>query len=316
MDINNLLLAYLVLFFILLLVYLFNNTKSTEYHPITTAKLKIKNLETVNTYYNDLQKHDNDSQNVHNLHVINALRKKYTRLVELNIDFESLILPTINKLLSFGLSINEIDAVRMQEIINQIEKCAKMYDINKQYRISRVLTEINKGKLISSLSQPDDSISESYILTLIWNRIHHTDNHDNVNIMEIALLDQLLDCVTDSSIDIHFVCITGRVARMISSLSLLDKDPILFEPEKDTKEIANLAYSKAHNILQNELKNNNMESVYISDPSKLTIDDQNNLNKFEESVRNQIKEVLHAEYKNILSAEDLSIIIIKAQSGV
>jgi hypothetical protein len=83
------------------------------------------------TYYDDIQTHDNDSQNVHNSMVIKLLAKKFQRLLELsklidNKDIEG-----------SGMEKTEIENAKIDESIYQIKKFSEEY-----------LTQLNKDNKI------------------------------------------------------------------------------------------------------------------------------------------------------------------------
>lgn len=295
------------------------------------------------SYFEKIQTHDDDSQNVHNSQVITDLTKKYQKLVELYENDQT----QTKELTEAGLSLEEIQNVRVQETILQIENCANKHfkpDViegndEKLKNVKRFLEDMNKGYSITSLSPHEMPIKENWILTLVWQRIHNQDNQKNVELMEIALLDQLIDCVQKDNDALNMimqflfneiqdedepenmnenkslVCINGRVARVISSLSLLDNDPVLFEPIRDEKELANMAYSKASSILQEELKVQNMEKIYIS-TEKRSKEEQEKLEKFEKHVKDQIERTLLADYKDVISESKLKEIIEKSKAGV
>jgi len=309
----------------------------------------IKDKEKTDSYFEKLQEHDNDSQNVHNPQIISSLTKKYNRLVELNNYFS---LSQAKELEEAGLSRDDIKKAKFNEVNAQILAFANEYfpadpDENIHARnelckkkVQKVLEEISKDNTISSIAQLTnaDPISESWILVLVWERINHSDNQENSKAMKIALIDQLVDCfqkksdLVDAMMNLlfpgnsqeqdnlpdksHLVCINGRVGRVISSLTLLDKDPLLNEPEKDTKEIANLAYLKASSILRDELEKNNIKEVYTKDSGELTENEKKKLEDFEKHVKNQIENIISKEYQNSISSVELKEIIKKAQEGV
>lgn len=288
-------------------------------------------------YFSELEDHSNDPQNAHDHQVIISLKEKYQRLIELYKDG-----PEIEELKKAGLSEVEIKEAKTMDCINEIYQYAlRKLDINDKKKIEEVLTEISKGFIITSLDP--NGVKENWILTLIWDRINHPENEQNKENMKEALIHQLLDCIQTTQemfgdmIQIitplgdtpHVVCINGRIARLISSLSLLDKDPILSKPELDEKEISNLAYMKAYSILQknlkrkvpknkgfNRLEGKCMEEIYIKDPEKLENDEKELLKHFETHVRKEITHSLKKEYQEIISPKLLNDIIDKSLMGI
>ena len=288
-------------------------------------------------YFNDLEDHSNDPQNAHDHQVIISLKEKYQRLTELHKDG-----PEIDELKKAGLSDMEIREAKIMDSINEIYQYAlKKLNNDDKKKIEEVLTEISKGYTITSLD--NNGVKESWILTLIWERINHPENEKNRENMKEALLYQLIDCIQTTQemfgdiIQIitplgdapHVVCINGRIARLISSLSLLDEDPILNKPELDEKEISNLAYMKAYSILQKNLKRKVpknrgfqrlegkiMEEIYIKDPDKLEDDEKKLLKHFESHVKKEITHSLKKEYQEIVSSKLLNEIIEKSLMGI
>jgi hypothetical protein len=114
----------------------------------------------------------------------------------------------------------------------------------------------------------------------------------------------------------HVVCVNGRVARIISALSLLDNDSILAEPELDEAEIKNLAYSKANNILQKNLKEAGLEDLYIADREKISAEDKVKIEMLENKIREEIGDVLKKEYNNFVPTKSLTEIIAQAQEAI
>lgn len=287
---------------------------------IKTPNINIKKPE---EYFTKLESHANDSQNTHDSTILSSLTMKYKRLKELYDNKEY-----SNEILKAGITEEELNNAKIDEIIFQIKKLSKEYYNNeeKQNKINNILDEISKNNTITSISEEKIPVYEKYILLLVWTRIHHKDNEENMKKMEIMLLDQLIDCYESIKINIgiinvmtpeHSVCINGRVGRIISSLTLLDNDKILSDPEKDEKEIANLAYSKAYKILTTELKKNKrIDELYNTNHDKLSDDEFDEVIEFENKIKLKIERELTNEYKNYISSQKLKNIIEKAKQGI
>lgn len=232
--------------------------------------------------------------------------------------------------------------------INNVEqtRCANM----EREKITSVLNEIQKGNTITSISNAVDEngsripISEDWILTLAWEHIH---SHDNIPVqknLQEALYDQLIDAtytfssgsIANDILRLFFgnnfindgnttrlviqpVCINGRVGRILSSFTLIDTDPILAEPEKDDKEIANEAYTKANRILEEELNKfiinipdspeTRIRDLYSKDDSDLTDNERTIVTDFSNHVRKVVAETLHKEYEHLIDEKLLVNIV-------
>jgi hypothetical protein len=322
----------------LTLPFLLHEEEPRNIHPPAAVPAANKK-ETSLQYYEGLEEHDNDSQNVHNPNIVNNLSAKYHRLVEICKLSEEFI---------HILSADELRQSKKASTLQQIRQRA-----NERYstvetenlalkKIDLFLHEVEKGVAIMSLSQdyPDgDVVHEDQVLALVWERIQSQANHARRPQLEIALFDQMIDGVRKSDFlnimnrflnaeqnevnnTLSPVCVNGRVARMLTSLTLLDVDPILAEPEKDDKEIINLAYTNSANILQHELKkwpvlapNRTMEEIY-NDTSSPTTAENVELAKFGAHVRKEIEKELRNKYTDILEVNVLEDTIQKALSGI
>jgi hypothetical protein len=304
-------------------------------------------------YYGDLEEHDNDSQNVHDSSVVKVLRKKYEKLVEL--------LPSNFDVLHAGVSLEEIQKAKIAATFLELEeKIKKYYNVqHKNQKITGIvmdlnirksiifLEEVKKGFLITSI-EPEKGVKEDWVLTLVWERIHQPVNKENCEKMEIALIDQILEGVKKKSPLVHTflnlmgfpqpqddtiegthnpVCINGRVGHILASLTLLDNDPVLSEPEKDEKEVANLAYWKAGKITTDllstwvpeesmKLSKKTIKELYNDVSDTLTENEKSIIGKFEKHCKLEIEKELKKEYSGMISDEKLEDIISKAQQGV
>jgi len=217
-------------------------------------------------------------------------------------------------------------------------------------KMSCVLEEIQKGYTITSISNAVDengsriAIAEDWILTLAWERIHSKDNVSVQDNLKESLYDQLIDAtyifragsIAGDIIRLFFrnnipdedtgtrdvirpVCINGRVARVLSLFTLIDTDPVLSEPEKDNKEVANEAYTKANHILEQELDkfqinlpelaDFSMRDLYIKDEDELTPRERTVVNNFSDHVKRVMTETLRNDYENIIEEKTLFNII-------
>jgi hypothetical protein len=282
----------------------------------------------VDSYYQKVQTHDNDSQNSHDSFIVKCLVKKYKRLVELNADLPKPEIGDTDPIALQNLLVN----TTFMEIRNEAMKM-KHFELT---RINLVLADIAKGSPISYLDTTED-----IVLMHVWRRIHAPANTGNTN-MVMTLLEQLINATEQSTpvmdlingllpeLNFHIpraqqgpvtysvVCCGGRIARILSSLTLQDADPILAEPEKDGKELANEAYTKSHKIYCDMLatQSDEFKKIYEQiDTSTLSDAEKKNIDEFNDSVKKQIEIILKQDYIDI-NSEALNIIIKTAQSAI
>ena len=79
-------------------------------------KVPAKDSKNPTKYYENLQEHDNDSQNSHNHQVISGLARKYKRLVELSSFVQSN--SQISELLKAGISLEELKIAKINECLD------------------------------------------------------------------------------------------------------------------------------------------------------------------------------------------------------
>lgn len=274
-------------------------------------------------FFEKIQKinHNNDPQNVHDTLVVNGITKIYKRLEELNErDFPGGGGEMKNQtILEVNAEINKFAAKYLQKKAKNDEEFREMGE-----KIDFMLETINNGNKISCVNE-----KENWILCQLWRRSNSQENGEKGEQIKEALIDGLLDCV--KSPILSFVplirgddkysseCPQGRIARMISSLTLIDVDPVLSSPIMDEKEMENVIYLKASSILKRELMNydgGKIENIYTADEDTLSDDSKEKIKKFESHVRDCMQKELTEEYKNILDFEKLNNIIKKAQAGI
>lgn len=327
-----------------------NNNQVSQNTQVSNNQVpQINNIKKPDEYYNRLEKHDYDSQNSHDHVVVICLNNKYKKLM----DYE---MHNIKEILSANINFEEVQQIKINEALRQINDYLNTLQSNIKIKINKVLKSIRPDSIVTSIhyNNPDlkvegnGTIKEQWILTLIWNRINHPDNINKIDLLKQSFVDQMVDClenygnlrinaqtqspivntfinmytnrfVNDISNRKHVVCAGGRLSRLFSILVLLDNDPILSEPIKDTYEMTNLLYSKAHNILQTELNNFNIKTLYettdINDVN-IPLEDKQRLIEFEKHVKNKIDIVLTNEYKQYFNEKKLKFLIKKAQDGV
>ena len=279
----------------------------------------------------DKEYHDDDPQNSHDSVVVASLNKKYKKLIDLY-DWS-----TFDEAEKNNLKPSEIQTSINLETIKEVRSACDKYvnNMDKKLKINKVLNTISEENTLTSFDfhvkeyKDKIKVTDSWILYLIWQRIHHADNLKNQELLEQALIDQLYDCYENNDPMVglflvalvgenkgHVVCVNGRVARIISSLSLLDNDPILAEPEKDIAEITNMAYSKASQILKSTLEKNKAAELYSKSREKMSTEEKTTIDKIENDVKNNIKQTLTSEYQGFVPTKVLDNIILTAQEAI
>ena len=262
--------------------------------PATKKRAKDENID---TYYNNLEKHSDSSQNVHDSQINKYLTRKYSRLLELNNEIEETKID--------GITADELYDSKKVHTFIQIQKVAECYIqkdldnkiINKgearirRKKINLILEMIRNSNTLTSIDPNYNEIHEDDILMHVWTRIHHPSNKEYRDSLEISLVDELLDGVEEKT-EVHemvdnilghlmgtqnqhhddpflnkygTVCINGRAGRMLSCFTLLDADEILQEPEKDLNEVANEAYSKVPLILKQQYQSYKIQNPTLKD---------------------------------------------------
>lgn len=135
-----------------------------------------------------------------------------------------------------------------------------------------------------------DNETEEDIWYTVWRRIHSKDNLENRNSLLLAFKQAIEDCVEDK----HLVCTTGRVTRVLDSLTLLDANLEISKSIK-TDDIARKdVYDSAHKILQREL--NKRGALFKKQYEDDTVD---NTEEFDKHVKECIeRELEDSKYKN------------------
>ncbi len=153
------------------------------------------------------------------------------------------------------------------------------------------------------------------ILCMIWDRIMCPENQGVREDLIQALIQQLCDCVQDSSV----VCVKGIVGRLFQVFIMLDVSSELSAPITTTQEFQNEALAKTRHILESSLSDfktggRSMLDIYTDMPQNLTPEETELVSSFEDFVKTQISDTLRADYEHLVSGAELSDIIVKAQS--
>lgn len=282
----------------------------------------------IDKHYASLESHSNDPQNSHDHQILEGLRKKYKRLLELE---EPLL--TVD-------GVDKKDMIKMLEnqTLGEIRGLAEKH--KHKMLVLRTLAVVSKANSISSLDALNPT-TELAVLTLVWKRIHHPDNmaldKDKISFcskMEDMMLCMLADCVEKKKPGVNaadlvinvlvgnlnsngLICIGGRVSRILCVLTGLDQDEILAEPEKDLKEYENQMMYQAAKIIKNEIEQNEeFKRLYCQVEEFLSEDELTQLHKMESALKDKMGAILWDEYVSFMPQDSLLSMIDRAKSGV
>jgi len=337
------------------LINIVRNTEQVE-PAAPTQQARDRQTQTADEFFQELNDHNDEPQNVHNSQIRKALTARLLRIIELNggmhesyevgglqIPHEQYIQAKLHHTSQeiINRSRQYLNGMVLLEAITQEEAELRLAKVNL------VLVKISQGyDLVMTDGIP---YKENLILVHVWDRINHADNFGNREQLQIALIDNLIDAVEERptallamdniintmlggahqhagiSTTHHTVCINGRMGRVLTSFVLLDADPAIAAPEMDEKELANEAYSKASVILDRELdtykvklpeNKRTIQDIYIADEDTLSQRELLVLRAFEDHVKETIAEELRRDYDGVLPYEQVTAIITKAHAGV
>lgn len=134
------------------------------------------------------------------------------------------------------------------------ERC-KHLEPSKRRKAEATLSKIDDG-FISGLND-----TESDIFALVWSRSHHEANENNKEEIQNAILDALVDSVNNDQYNTT-VCVTGRAARYVGALAILDFD------DKSTKVMTyemhkNEIFNDCKSIIENEIKSLSVDPTSV-----------------------------------------------------
>lgn len=301
-------------------------------------------------FFENIQQHGDDAQNVHDPLIRKDMTNKLSKIIEYNtkrygsLEQRSQEVGMTTDQFTMSKMINTTHEIKRKSIAyfnsqilgltdpDAIVEKRRQTDINL-HKIGIVLEKVSAGYPI--VMSNEQTYREDFILNNVWDRINDDDNNQHKEQLQIALIDNIVDCAYKMDInmldpqfaqvvqlimgDAYTVhCINGRVARFITSMVLLDADPIIAKPEMDAKEIANEAYTKAYTILSKELdeQTEEVQTWFNTKETELTPEQLKIVKDLEHHIKNRIADVLREDYKDILEGPELDKIIGKAQAGV
>ncbi|ARA72200.1 hypothetical protein BNJ_00380 [Kaumoebavirus] len=226
-------------------------------------------------YFENKQHWTNDPQNVHDSGVNRDLLNKFEKMREINGD------PDIRKF--------------QQEAQSYI---AKLPAEKRQSAMNVYRTICGNAHHLSSINAP-----EIELWAHVWKR-----GNDNKEIRE-SVITSMADCEENG----HVVCTTGRAARAISSLTLLDNNPTLSIPAKTYEMIRNEVFEKSAQLFR--------ESLISRDPGFVDMYNKGEASEaetkqFEDGVKEQISSYVINTYGDSLNGGQIQKIIGEAQAGV
>jgi hypothetical protein len=191
------------------------------------------------------------------------------------------------------------------DIRNEILKHGGNED--KKGRALRVFERMTKPNYISSL---DDT--ENNVLLNIWKRIHDPENEEHKSSLKEALVDSLSEGVENNT----EICVTGRCAHALSTLTLLDKDPNLSKPMKTREILRGEAFLKASQIIKSTLAETDKQTVdAYQGVLPVAQDIEPKVTALERNLVDKIDETLRKDYADV-KPDILEEIIKDAKAGV
>lgn len=240
--------------------------------------------EEINVFLEASKSFTSDPQNTHDSSVNGDLRKT---VKELQSTYPQ-------NLKSFKDSLDEIRKYIETAKIPEFKKEKAKKSLDLAYQNNYILTL---------------NCKEGDILSMTWERSKHENNKNNCELIKNAILDSLVDCISDNGLS---VCINGRCGRILESLTTLDfykdigkaqtsemyKNEIFNEAKKIMDSFIEQAEQSKNEKLQNLARNYKGENVEVDNETD---------KKFKSEISNNIDKMTE-KYKEKLSADQLKII--------
>jgi hypothetical protein len=235
-----------------------------------------------------------DPQNVHETQVSSDLARVFERVKSAN---DSLVaLPSM-------LAIREaVESHRFESSSHKSRALAS-------------LSAIESGGLVSKLSATEPEIAKH-----VWVRINSPENASARDELVDAFMDSLTDATEKStySAGYHTVCTTGRAARLLGCLTLLDADSQIAAPAKTKELVRNEAFAKCRKIVESQLKKSPKEvaDAYEKGDAPADSELESQVSSLESAIRKKIESHIEKHYSSTLSDSQLRELILDAQAGV
>lgn len=126
--------------------------------------------------------------------------------------------------------------------------------------VGDIIDKLRKTKAANSVNYLKSEIynmdvNEQRLLQLVWNRSYHPNNQINRECIQDSIIDHVADCVENG----FPVCVTGRAARLVDSLTLLDfKHGAVKTHDMYKSEI----FNDVKNIIDKEVEDNLMSEKF------------------------------------------------------
>lgn len=251
--------------------------------------------------YYDTKEVRNDAQNVHETNVVNEMKNKYDEIKELNENEKSL------------LNLRENKDEFITDIKQKINNLNKQSNNEKYQKALQTLDIMNKHNYISSLNT-----TETDVLRNVWYRINSHENESNKDNLVESFVTSLSDCIeSDWSGKDHPVCITGRVTRVLNSLTLMDNNEKISQPVKTTEILRNEIFGKTYKIIQDELTKTDIDvaHAYNGANESMSPELKEKVEIFENHLKQTISDDIRNSYPDV-KQETLVTLIKEAQAGI
>ena len=247
----------------------------------------------------------NDTQNVHDSGVHNSIRDILSRLQEKD---KEVVTP-------LGLF----------DVTEDMLRHIQSGDFSEETKRKAIIACHNGSK--SSASHPSLSdLSEQEIMRLVWRRSYHPGNSsEQQNNIKDMFVHNLADTITsDKTVpNPEQVCVTGRIGRIVDTLTLTDGDSINVGQPLSLDMMRNDIFEFAQNQLQRKIQqfsstadNSNMWAVAQSyeDPTIEVSSEDENL--FKQSVIEDTADYMTRQYGDLISSGHQQSIMNTVQDAI
>lgn len=243
----------------------------------------------------------NDPQNVHESQVNNDMARIFHQIQARN-DTENILFD------------DERQSVQNLADIRNYMNDYQWSDDKQRNRAFQTLNKMAEGNWVSKLNA-----RENEVLSEVWQRINSPENDEARTELRNSLMDSLVECVENGYNGQDYqVCASGRVGRILGSLTLLDQDQNIAEPIKTAEILRNEVFAKSYQIIQDGLKNIDAETAraYNGVLEAPAPDVEAKLGEFENGLKGRIETELRGEYDGKVDKKVLDNLIEDAKAGV
>lgn len=142
--------------------------------------------------------------------------------------------------------------------------------------------------------------SEKSVLQTVWHRIHHPDNKDKRAQLLLALRTNLESCVEHD----HVVCSSGKIARILSTLEVLDVAATPLRPEWAIKEEISRMIGR---VLMDALERSSEEVRDAYNEATPDSSQTDMADRLRERVRDEVRRRCEREYADVMDANKLGL---------